>query len=143
MTTNILDRLPAVANGLSMTKGITEDGQLMVRGLSTLQGPKSPLIVVDNFPYEGDIKNINPNMVESVTILKDAAASSIWGARAANGVIVITTKGAKFNQSMSVDFTANLTLSAKPDLGYTKQMSSSDFIDVEMELLKEDTITVI
>ncbi|MCT3806350.1 SusC/RagA family TonB-linked outer membrane protein [Elizabethkingia anophelis] len=136
VTTNILDRLPAVANGLSMTKGITEDGQLMVRGLSTLQGSKSPLIVVDNFPYEGDIKNINPNMVESVTVLKDAAASSIWGARAANGVIVITTKGAKFNQSMSVDFTANLTLSAKPDLGYTKQMSSSDFIDVEMELFK-------
>lgn len=137
VTTNILDRLPAVANGLSMTKGITEDGQLMVRGLSTLQGPKSPLIVVDNFPYEGDIKNINPNMVESITILKDAAASSIWGARAANGVIVITTKGAKFNQSMSVDFTANMTLSAKPDLGYSKQMSSSDFIDVEMELFKK------
>ena len=98
---------------------------------------------MDNFPYEGDIKNINPNMVESVTVLKDAAASSIWGARAANGVIVITTKGAKFNQSMSIDFTANLTLSAKPDLGYTKQMSSSDFIDVEMELFKKDTITVI
>lgn len=64
----------------------------MIRGISTINGPKSPLIVVDNFPYEGDISNINPNMVESITVLKDASAASIWGARAANGVIVITTK---------------------------------------------------
>ena len=109
VSTNIMDRLPAIANGLSISKGLTEDGQLMVRGISTLQGPKSPLIVVDNFPYEGDISNINPNIVESITLLKDAAASSIWGARAANGVIVITTKTAKANQATSIEFTANTT----------------------------------
>ncbi|AZB25989.1 SusC/RagA family TonB-linked outer membrane protein [Chryseobacterium bernardetii] len=137
VTTNIMDRLPAIANGLTVSKGLTEDGQLMIRGLSTMQGPKNPLIVVDNFPYEGSISNINPNIIETVTILKDAAASSIWGARAANGVIVITTKAAKTNQATSVEFTANTTLSTKPDLSYSRQISSSDFIDVEMKLFNQ------
>ncbi|AQX90580.1 MULTISPECIES: SusC/RagA family TonB-linked outer membrane protein [Elizabethkingia] len=136
VSTGILERLPAIANGLSVSKGLNENGQLLVRGLSTMQGPKSPLIVVDNFPYEGDIRNINPNMVESVSILKDAAASSIWGARAANGVIVITTKSSKFNRPLSVEFSTNISLSPKPDLEYSRQMSSRDFIDMEKELFK-------
>lgn len=136
ITTNIIDRLPAILSGLTVSTGLSESGQLMVRGLSTFQGPKNPLIILDNFPYEGDISRINPNMVESITVLKDAAASSIWGARAANGVIVITTKNSKFNQPLSVEFTANTTLSAKPDLSYSRQMSSSDFIDVEMQLFR-------
>ncbi|MGA9212149.1 SusC/RagA family TonB-linked outer membrane protein [Kaistella sp.] len=136
VTTNLMDRLPAITSGLSVSTGLTEKGQLMIRGLSTLQGPKTPLIVVDNFPYEGDLSRINPNMVESITVLKDAAASSIWGAKAANGVIVISTKGSKFNQPLSMEFTANTTLSSKPDLSYSRQISSSDFIDVEMQLFK-------
>lgn len=136
ITTNIIDRLPAILSGLSVSTGLSESGQLMVRGLSTFQGPKNPLIILDNFPYEGDLGRINPNMVESITVLKDAAASSIWGAKAANGVIVITTKGSKFNQPLSVEFTGNTTLSSKPDLAYSRQMSSSDFIDVEMQLFK-------
>jgi TonB-dependent SusC/RagA subfamily outer membrane receptor len=93
-----MDRLTAMMSGLTYSTGLSDSGQLMIRGLSTLQGPKNPLIILDNFPYEGDLSNINPNMVESITVLKDAAASSIWGARAANGVIVITTKNSKFNQ---------------------------------------------
>ncbi|OWK72888.1 hypothetical protein CBW16_11605 [Flavobacteriaceae bacterium JJC] len=136
VTTNIMDRLPAITSGLSVSTGLTEKGQLMIRGLSTLQGPKTPLIVVDHFPYEGDLSRINPNMVENITVLKDAAASSIWGAKAANGVIVITTKGARFNQPFSVEFTAFTTLGSKPDFGYSKPISSSDFIDVEMQLFK-------
>lgn len=63
---------------------------LQFGGLSTINASTAPLIVVDNFPYEGDINNINPNDVGSITIFKDAAAASIWGARSGNGVIVIT-----------------------------------------------------
>lgn len=134
ISTNILERLPAVANGIMMDFNTTDVPQLMVRGSSTLQGPKNPLIIVDDFPYEGNLSNINPNIVASITILKDAAASSIWGARAANGVIVITTKKGKLDQPLSVEFTANTTMSDKTDLSYIRQMSSSDFIDVEQEL---------
>lgn len=134
VTTNIMERLPAVANGLTVDYTTSDTPQLMVRGLSTIQGPKNPLIILDDFPYEGNLNNINPDMVASVTVLKDAAASSIWGARAANGVIVITTKKGRFGQPMSVEFTANTTLSDRPDLSYIRQMSSTDFIDVEQEL---------
>ena len=129
----VLSRLEAVANGVSVDKAGLAD-QLLVRGLSTINGPLSPLIVVDNFPYEGDIQNINPNDVESITILKDAAAASIWGARAGNGVIVITTKKGRFNQPLTASFHANATVFAQPDLSYLKQMSASDFIDVEQFL---------
>lgn len=90
--TDILSRLPAIANSMVVDNGNAGAPQMMIRGLSTIRGPKDPLVIVDNFPYDGDINNINPNIVENITILKDASAASIWGARAANGVIVITTK---------------------------------------------------
>ncbi|MCW4452451.1 TonB-dependent receptor plug domain-containing protein [Kaistella sp. BT6-1-3] len=135
VSVNILERLPTAANGIVLNKGLKEGpGQIMVRGLSTIKGPTSPLIVLDNFPYEGDFNTINPNIVESITVLKDAAASSIWGARAANGVIVITTKTGKFNQPLSLDFNTSLTLSDKPDLSKLPVMNTSDFIDVETVL---------
>ncbi|MEN5057155.1 SusC/RagA family TonB-linked outer membrane protein [Sphingobacterium kitahiroshimense] len=136
--TDILSRLPNVANSMVMDNGRAGAPQMMIRGLSTIRGPKDPLIVVDNFPYDGDINNINPNIVENITILKDASASSIWGARAANGVIVITTKAGRFNQPISLSFNSNLTISPKPDLGYIRQMSSNDYIDMEQELFRRN-----
>jgi TonB-linked SusC/RagA family outer membrane protein len=105
---------------------------LSLDGVSTLTAAISqPLIVLDNFPYDGDIDNINPNDIESVTILRDAAAGSIWGARAGNGVIVITTKKGKYNKPLQVSFNTNFSVSGKPDLFYLPHMSTSDFIDVE------------
>lgn len=130
---DVLSRLEAVANGLTVNRAGFEP-QLLVRGLSSINGAQSPLIVVDNFPYEGDITNINPNDVESITILRDAAAASIWGARAGNGVIVITTRKGRYNQPLSVDLNANVTVVAKPDLSYLRPISASDFIDVEQSL---------
>lgn len=135
MGPNILNRLEGVANGLFTDRNTSgPNGGLMIRGLSTIQGPKEPLIILDNFPYEGDVSNINPNDVASITVLKDAAAASIWGARAGNGVIVITTKRGKLNQKLSVNFNINQTIGNKPDLSYLPQISSSDFIDVETML---------
>ncbi|QCR22355.1 SusC/RagA family TonB-linked outer membrane protein [Pontibacter sp. SGAir0037] len=134
VSTDVLGRLEAVANGITVNRGTLESGNIMVRGLSTIQGPKAPLIVVDNFPYEGDINNINPNDVEQITVLKDAAAASIWGARAGNGVIVITTKQGRFNQPLRVEFNSNVTFTGKPDLSYSNQMSSADYIEVEQML---------
>jgi len=132
--TDILTRLSAVTAGITTDRGTTGTGRIMVRGLSSIRGPKDPLIVVDNFPYSGDLQNLNPNDVESITVLKDAAAASIWGARAGNGVIVITMQKGKFNQPVSVNFNSSVRMGLKPDLDYIKQMSASDFIGVE-ELL--------
>jgi len=135
VSTDVISRLEAVAGGLSV--GRTNNSGLMVRGLSTIQGVKGPLIVLDNFPYEGNIDNINPNDVENITILKDAAAASIWGSRAGNGVIVITTKKGRLNQPLAIELNSNVTVSGKPDLSYLRPMSSSDFIDVERMLYEK------
>lgn len=67
---------------------------LRIRGFSSLNAGNDPLIVIDGAPYNGDLGNLNPNDVESITVLKDAASNALYGARGANGVIMITTKKA-------------------------------------------------
>lgn len=130
----ILTRLEAVTSGLIADRSTSSTGRLMIRGISSIRGPKEPLVVLDNFPYEGDMNNINPNDVESITILKDAAAASIWGSRAGNGVIVITTKTGKYGAKMTLSTNVNTAYSPRPDLGSLPQMGSSDFIDTEIFL---------
>ncbi|WP_158617982.1 SusC/RagA family TonB-linked outer membrane protein [Chitinophaga lutea] len=145
---NILDRLEGVTSGLlsykpanlstisKMPTGVPLG--ISLRGLSTLSPNKvniNPLVILDNFSYEGDIRNINPNDIESVTVLKDAASAGIWGARSGNGVIVLTTKKGKYNQKMSVSFNSNMTVVSKPDLYKDRNyMSAADYIDAETEL---------
>ncbi|WP_375325224.1 SusC/RagA family TonB-linked outer membrane protein [Flagellimonas sp. GZD32] len=75
-----------------------------IRGVATFGGANAePLYVVDGFPLQGGIRDLNPNDIESVQVLKDASAGAIYGNRAANGVIIITTKGGRKNQKMSVE----------------------------------------
>jgi TonB-linked SusC/RagA family outer membrane protein len=136
---DVLGRLEGVVPGLIFNRNTTGSSQGMadisIRGNSTLYAGSQPLIVVDGFPFEGDINNLNPNTVESVTVLKDAAAASIWGVRSGNGVIVISTKKGSRNQDMVVDFNANLTVSSKPDLNYNPNfLPSGTFIDLEKQL---------
>lgn len=138
VSTNVLDRLKGVASGILFDKAKADLSNkkvsFNVRGLSTINGNQDPLIVLDNFPYEGNISNINPNEIESITILKDAAAASIWGTRAGNGVIVITTKKGHFNNPMHVDISSTFSLTSKPDLFSIDRMSSEDYINVETYL---------
>jgi TonB-linked SusC/RagA family outer membrane protein len=133
---DILTRLNGITNGLYVRPSDVRDGSnFFIRGVATLQGNTMPLIVVDNFPYSGDITNINPNDVENVTILKDAAAASIWGARAGNGVIVITTKQGKYNQNLQIEFNTNITIQNRPDVKSSPSfINSNDFINVEQFL---------
>lgn len=119
------------------SQGSPSLNQLSIRGISTLDANRAPLVVLDNFPYEGDVNNINPNDVESITILKDAAAASIWGVRAGNGVIVITTKKGAYDKPMQASFNTNVSVIDKPDLFYLPQMKTSDYIDVEKMLFNQ------
>lgn len=137
VSTDIISRLENVVPGLSfkVNKTTGKSNNMNIRGRSTIFANDQPLIVVDNFPYDGDIANINPNDIESISVLKDAAAASIWGARAGNGVIVLTTKKGIKNAPLQVNFNSNITIGEKPDLYYSRRsMSSSDFIDVEQKL---------
>lgn len=133
--TNILQRLNNVTSGVLFHVRKNDDSgnpnEFSIRGLSTISGPVKPLIVLDNFIYEGDIANINPNDVDNITILKDAAATSLWVARAGNGVVVISTKRAGLNQRPQVNFSANWTVTQKPDLFYPSTISVDDYIEVE------------
>ncbi|WP_192350313.1 SusC/RagA family TonB-linked outer membrane protein [Algoriphagus sp. Y33] len=136
VSTNILERIEDVSSGLIFNRNSSSTEPISIRGRSTLFGNTQPLIVVDNLPYEGSIDNINPNDVESITVLKDAAAASIWGAQAGNGVIVINTKSGSYNQPLKVAFQSNLTIVEKPDLFYAPQMEIAGFIAQEKRLFE-------
>ena len=125
--TTLASRLVGVTAGV---QGIEdEDGNLSfeIRGQTSLNSDARPLIVVDGFPVEGEFNTINPNDVESVTILKDAAAASIWGARSANGVIVIVTKKGALaaKKGAQVEVSAFVKVQPKLDLDYYNPLVSS------------------
>lgn len=134
VSSDILSRIEDVVPGLITNKGKGNSLGLLIRGQSTINSSTQPLIIIDNFPFEGDLNTLNPNDVESVTVLKDAAAASIWGSRAGNGVIVITTKKGSLNRPPQISLNANLTVSEKPDLFYQPRMSSADYIESEKML---------
>jgi TonB-linked SusC/RagA family outer membrane protein len=129
ITTDAIGRLEGVSSIL-FDKDPSRPA-MTIRGYSSINSSNSPLIVVNNFPYDGSLNDINPNDVESITILKDAAAASIWGTRAGNGVIVITTKSGQFNAPLKMELTANLSFISKPNPDDLRQIGSGDFIDFE------------
>jgi TonB-linked SusC/RagA family outer membrane protein len=146
VSTNILDRLEGVTNGLLFNNKLsqsTNQSKITIRGISTINANPNPLIVIDGFPYDESamlnnvINNINPNDIESVTVLKDAAAASIWGVRAGNGVIVITTRKGNYNRKPRMEFNSNVTIGERPDVFYLSSIPSSDFIALERNLFSK------
>jgi TonB-linked SusC/RagA family outer membrane protein len=135
VSTNLLDRLEDVTPGLIFNRGLgMGNDPVSIRGRSTIYAETKPLIVIDNFPYDGPLENINPNDVESITVLRDAAAASIWGARSGNGVIVIKTKSGAFGRDMTISLNANVSIIERPDLFARPQMNISEFIEMEQLL---------
>ncbi|WP_437918758.1 SusC/RagA family TonB-linked outer membrane protein [Sphingobacterium sp. LRF_L2] len=136
--TTILPMLDGLAAGLTFDRRKGAMNNLQIRGLSTLSSDLTkPLIVLDNFPYEGDLESINPLDVANVTLLKDASASAIWGAKAGNGVLVITTKKGNRNRPSKIDFSSNLTWIERPDVFYVPRISSADYIENEKFLFEK------
>lgn len=127
-TTNIVSNLEGRVAGLS-----TYGGEMKIRGTSSLYAETSPLIVIDGVPVETKISDINPYDIESINVLKDAAATAIYGARASNGIIIITTKNAKRKGKIDIDFSANLTIWEKKNVDYHDNfyMNAEEQVDVE------------
>ncbi|TKC57582.1 SusC/RagA family TonB-linked outer membrane protein [Pedobacter hiemivivus] len=139
LTLNLVDKLEGMASGLLLTSNLpnssgrpTKNSLLSIRGRSTISATQDPLIVVDGFAFESDLALLNPDDIATVDFLKDAAAASIWGVRASNGVVVIQTKKGKANQAQ-ISFSTNFTIGGKPDLGYRPVASSADYLDFEAE----------
>lgn len=116
---------------------IDRDNKITIRGRGSIYSNTEPLIVVDGFPIEGGIQTINPDDIENLTVLKDAAAASIWGVRAANGVIVITTRQGKQNGKTDFDFSYYCSLHQKPELSDLRMLSPQESVDFELERIRK------
>lgn len=152
VSTNILDRFTEITSGLNFNPQSLNSNTrnaLQIRGISTLIANGLPLIVVDGFAYDNTqnatlpqlysyLNNINPNDIESITILKDAAAASIWGARSGNGVIVINTKKGKFNQKTRIQFNTSINFSEKSRINDMNIMSPAETVNFEKSLFDRD-----
>lgn len=109
---------------------------LTIRGRNTLAPGNSSdntsgqvLIIIDGVASPYSIDQIDPNDVENITVLKDAAAASIWGARASNGVIVVKTKHGNYERPLRISFNNSFNVTDKLNLFYKNYMSTSDYID--------------
>lgn len=93
---NVTNAMAGQVAGVQITQNNGQPGSsasIRIRGIGSMSASNAPLYVVDGVPYDGEISAINPQDIESMTVLKDAAANAIYGARGANGVVLITTKG--------------------------------------------------
>ncbi|MBI9057212.1 MAG: SusC/RagA family TonB-linked outer membrane protein [Labilibaculum sp.] len=126
-TFKLLDKLEGQTSGVLFDKS----GNMTIRGVSTMNASRAPLIVVDGFPIEGNLETINPNDIDNITVLKDAAAASIWGARAANGVIVVVSKKNGKKGKPRVEFSSTLSITGQPDLDDQPVASTASFLGAE------------
>jgi len=138
VATNIIDHFSRSASGLLSGPGSGNSLGLTIRGRNTLYSFNGPLVVMDHLAYPGNSGDINPYDINSVTILKDAAAGSIWGTRSSNGVIVLAGNEGAYNKKAAWTFTMNTTLSEKPQLNYMPWMRPASFIDAERTLFNNN-----
>lgn len=119
---NLNSALVGAAPGVQSTSGSGQPGQgpsIVVRGFGSVTGNNNPLYILDGAPYDGDISNINPDDIENISVLKDAASTALYGSRAANGVVLITSKRGKRNSS-TINFSANTAFSTRSLPDYDK-----------------------
>lgn len=143
----------------SLSGGPSSAPQIRIRGTVSLNGSQDPLWVLDGLPLEGTdlpknimdkenidqlrnlpIAGLNPDDIADITILKDAAATAIYGVRAANGVIVITTKKGKKGPAQ-INFSANTFIAERPDFSKLNLMNASEKVDFELGLASRTDLT--
>lgn len=136
---NISSTLEGLSPSLVVaTDPSSNEKKLTIRGISTLESSSEPLIIVDGFPYSGGLNSINSYDIESITLLKDAASASIYGAKSANGVVVITTKRGK-SGGMEIRYSSNTQVGEKPDIDYfMNRVSSSDMVAIEKNYFEKN-----
>ena len=136
-TNNLLDKLAGQVPGLNITTSKAnpaEDQTLRVRGENSLSADNSPLIVLDGIPYSGSLGDIDPDIIENLSVLKDASSAAIYGSRGANGVILIQTKKGKKGAA---------TVSYKGQVGFSQperhidMMNGSQYLEFITQQKKE------
>ncbi len=117
--------VPGLNVGLSTSAGGTPP--ISIRGRVTLNGSQSVLIILDGIQYTGSLSSINPDDIASIDVLKDASSTAVYGAQAANGVILITSRKGKFNQKPSISFSSAYTTQT-PTVGNLKPYDRDGYI---------------
>lgn len=111
---------------------------IRIRGSASINGGNSPLIVVDGFPSSISLNDISPDEIENITVLKDAASSSLYGSRAANGVILITTKSAKgYEGKPKISFSGYYGVEIVPKKGRPDVMNAQEFAQFKKEFYED------
>lgn len=132
--TSPLQALQGRASGINITSSSGMPGassSVMIRGTQSINGSNSPIYVVDDV-ITTSIDNLNPNNIASISILKDASAAAIYGARAANGVIIVTTKRGAGEQEPTINFNAYYGVQNESNLKF-EQLNSADFLELWTE----------
>ncbi|NML37880.1 SusC/RagA family TonB-linked outer membrane protein [Chitinophaga sp. G-6-1-13] len=138
---DIVQRLDGLVPGLVLnnaptgfsTSGPTSGNNILIRGLSSINAGKAPLYVLDGIAI-ADLSAVNPNDVQDIVVLKDATAASIWGSKASNGVIVITTKKGNRNEALKMEYDGFISFRGKPDLDYQPYMRSNQYVSTIREI---------
>ena len=123
--------LQGAAAGVSVNTGSGQPGQsgtIIIRGISSLSGDIEPLFIIDGIPVDQDnFRSLNQNDIQTIDVLKDAAATSLYGNRGAGGVVLVTTKRGKLGQKLDVKYRALYGVASKPDTKFTV-MNSQQFL---------------
>jgi len=133
---NITKALDSQVAGIQTTSGGGQPGDgasVIIRGFGSINASSTPLYVVDGVPYDGNLAAINPNDIESMTVLKDASAGALYGARGANGVVMITTKKGSINPNVNLKISGGLSSRA---LKRYNTVSQKDYAQLMYEALR-------
>ncbi len=135
---NVSKALEGTAPGLQSFSSAGQPGSganILIRGVSSANYSNEPLFVVDGVPYGGSLNTLSSQDIENITVLKDAASTSLYGSRAANGVIMITTKKGHLNEKAKVDLTAKYGWSRRAISDY-KQVNTQQWLELFWESLR-------
>lgn len=114
---NVTKMLDGQVAGVMTTSGSGQPGSgadILIRGFGSINASNSPLFVVDGVPFDGELSSLNSNDIESISVLKDASAGALYGARGANGVVIVTTKsGAKDGEKLNINFSAKCGVNSR------------------------------
>jgi TonB-linked SusC/RagA family outer membrane protein len=142
--TTIAQKLQGKLSGvqINQTTGTPGEGmKIRIRGQASLSAGNDPLFVIDGFPIEGDMSDMNADEIESITVLKDASATSLYGSRAANGVILITTKKGTTGQTQ-VNFSSYFGVQVLPEKGRPDMMNGTEFAQYKKESYEDRGVEV-
>lgn len=136
---NLAQALSGAVSGVQTTSGNGQPGtapEIRIRGFGSISSGNDPLYVVDGIPYSGNVANISPNDIESISVLKDAASTALYGARAANGVVVVTTKkGQKDRSTINVRYTKGVSTRGLPEYD---RVGVSDYYPLAWEMYRNN-----